>query len=64
MRDAERHPVGSDAWWESVGRARVANDEHMAEEEREALADFRRKNSPFSSTPMSRVATGDRLGTS
>lgn len=41
VRDAGRHPVGSDAWWEAVGRARVANDEHMAEEEREALADFR-----------------------
>jgi hypothetical protein len=42
VRDAERHPVGSDAWWEAVGQARAANDEHMAEEEREALADFRR----------------------
>ncbi|MGH3494894.1 MAG: hemerythrin domain-containing protein, partial [Sciscionella sp.] len=38
---ANRHPVGSQAWWEAVGRARAANDEHMAEEEREGLADFR-----------------------
>jgi hypothetical protein len=45
VRDAGRQPVASCGWWESVGRARVANDEHMAEEEREALADFRR-NSP------------------
>jgi hypothetical protein len=33
---------GSDAWWEAVNRARAANTEHMAEEEDEALADFRR----------------------
>ncbi|MGH3094498.1 MAG: hemerythrin domain-containing protein [Streptosporangiales bacterium] len=39
--DADRHPVGSDEWWQAVGRARVANDDHMAEEEREGLADFR-----------------------
>ena len=39
--DAERHPVGGDSWWAAVGRTRVANDEHMAEEEREGLADFR-----------------------
>ncbi|WP_051342474.1 hemerythrin domain-containing protein [Pseudonocardia spinosispora] len=45
VHDAEREPVGCDAWWEAVGRARVANDEHMAEEEREGLADFRRNAS-------------------
>ncbi|HEY4008399.1 MAG TPA: hemerythrin domain-containing protein [Pseudonocardia sp.] len=45
VRDAGQRPVASSGWWESVGKARVANDEHMAEEEREALADFRR-NSP------------------
>lgn len=43
---AARHPVGSDPWWEAVGRARVANDDHMGEEEREGLADFRRNASP------------------
>ncbi|WP_051342800.1 hemerythrin domain-containing protein [Pseudonocardia spinosispora] len=42
VHDAARQPTGSDAWWQAVGRARVANDEHMAEEEREGLADFRR----------------------
>jgi Hemerythrin HHE cation binding domain len=41
VRDAGRQPVGSDGWWEAVGQTRVANDEHMAEEEREGLADFR-----------------------
>ncbi|HZZ47455.1 MAG TPA: hemerythrin domain-containing protein [Pseudonocardia sp.] len=45
VRDTRATQVGSDPWWEAVGQARVANDEHMAEEEREALADFRR-NSP------------------
>jgi len=42
VHDASRHPVGGEAWWEAVDRARLANDDHMAEEEREALADFRR----------------------
>jgi hypothetical protein len=41
VHDAGRRAVGSDGWWEAVGRARAANDEHMAEEEREGLADFR-----------------------
>lgn len=41
VHDADRHPVGGDAWWQAVGRARVANDDHMAEEEREGLSDFR-----------------------
>lgn len=41
VHDAGLHPVGGDAWWQAVGRARVANDDHMAEEEREGLADFR-----------------------
>jgi hypothetical protein len=41
VRDAAEQPVGSAGWWEAVGRARAANDEHMAEEEREGLADFR-----------------------
>lgn len=38
---ADRHPVGTAQWWDAVGSAREANDEHMAEEEREGLADFR-----------------------
>jgi hypothetical protein len=38
-------PVGTAEWWDAVGRARAANDEHMGEEEREGLADFRR-NAP------------------
>ena len=42
VHDAAGQAVGSPGWWEAVGRARAANDEHMAEEEREGLADFRR----------------------
>ncbi len=41
VHDAARHPVGTPSWWAAVGRAREANDEHMGEEEREGLADFR-----------------------
>lgn len=40
VHDAQRHPLGTDAWWDAVAQARAANDEHMAEEEREGIADF------------------------
>ena len=33
--------AGSDEWWTAVWEARKANDDHMAEEEREDLLDFR-----------------------
>ena len=42
VRDANAAAVGTDEWWAAVGRAREANDEHMGEEEREGLSDFRR----------------------
>jgi hypothetical protein len=42
VRDANEAEIGSEAWWAAVGRARQANDEHMGEEEREGLSDFRR----------------------
>jgi hypothetical protein len=42
VRDANAARVGSDKWWAAVGRARKANDDHMGEEEREALSDFRK----------------------
>ena len=42
ITEAARHPVGSESWWKGVHAARVANDEHMSEEEHEGLADFRR----------------------
>jgi hypothetical protein len=42
VRDANAAAVGTDEWWAGVGRAREANDDHMGEEEREGLSDFRR----------------------
>ena len=39
------HPVGSDAWFAAVAAANKANGDHMAEEEREGLTDFRRSAS-------------------
>jgi hypothetical protein len=41
VREASRHEVGSDDWWTAVGEARTENSKHIAEEEREALPDFR-----------------------
>jgi hypothetical protein len=46
IRDAvanvTRHLVGSDDWYAAVAAANLANSDHMAEEEREGLTDFRR----------------------
>jgi len=36
------HPVGSNGWYDAVAGANLANSDHMAEEEREGLTDFRR----------------------
>jgi len=47
VREANRHPIGSPKWWDGVWQARRANSDHMAEEEDDALADFRR-NTPMS----------------
>ena len=38
----EKEQVGSDAWFEAVGKCNKANGDHMAEEERQGLTDFRR----------------------
>jgi hypothetical protein len=46
VRDANAVGIATDEWWAAVGRTRLANDDHMAEEEREGLADFRR-NAPI-----------------
>jgi hypothetical protein len=40
--EAASHEVGSDGWWRSVTKTNKANSDHMAEEEREDLVDFRR----------------------
>ena len=42
VREVSRHEVASDDWWKAVTQARESNSDHMGEEEREALADFRR----------------------
>ena len=42
VAEVARHPVGSDGWYGAVGAANLANSDHMAEEEREGLTDFRR----------------------
>lgn len=42
VAEVARHPVGSDAWYAAVAEANLANGDHMAEEEREGLTDFRR----------------------
>ncbi|MDQ2880351.1 MAG: hemerythrin domain-containing protein [Actinomycetota bacterium] len=36
------HEIGSDDWYDAVAKANEANSDHMAEEEREGLTDFRR----------------------
>ena len=40
-----RHAVGSAAWYDAVAAVNQANGDHMAEEEREGLTDFRREAS-------------------
>jgi len=37
------HPVGSQGWRDAVAAVNLANGDHMAEEEREGLTDFRRR---------------------
>ena len=45
VAEAARHEVGSDGWFAAVAAANKANGDHMAEEEREGLTDFRRHTS-------------------
>lgn len=40
-----QHAVGSDGWLDAVAAVNRANGDHMAEEEREGLTDFRREAS-------------------
>jgi formate dehydrogenase maturation protein FdhE len=46
IRDAiaavEGHPVGSDDWQRAIEKVNEVNGDHMAEEERQGLTDFRR----------------------
>jgi hypothetical protein len=42
VAEVARHSAGSDGWYTAVAGANLANGDHMAEEEREGLTDFRR----------------------
>ena len=42
VAEVARHDVGTDEWFEAVAGANEANSDHMGEEEREGLTDFRR----------------------
>ena len=42
VEEAARYPVGGQDWFAAVAAANLANSDHMAEEEREPLTDFRR----------------------
>src|SRR5690349_5743965 len=42
VAEVAHHRAGSDAWFAAVAAANLANSDHMAEEEREGLTDFRR----------------------
>src|SRR6478752_8242990 len=42
VTEVARHQVGTDEWFGAVAAANLANSDHMAEEEREGLTDFRR----------------------
>jgi len=45
IRDAigevTRHSAGTPQWWDAIAKLNEANGDHMAEEEREGLTDFR-----------------------
>ena len=41
-RAVDAHKVGGDAWFAAIGKCNKANGDHMAEEERQGLTDFRR----------------------
>jgi len=41
IHDAANATLGTDGWWDAVTACRKANDEHLAEEERDVIPDFR-----------------------
>jgi len=42
VAEVGKHQVGTDGWYGAVAAANEANSDHMGEEEREGLTDFRR----------------------
>ena len=45
VAEVGKHDIGSNGWYDAVAAANKANGDHMAEEEREGLTDFRRNAS-------------------
>src|ERR1700761_4246246 len=45
VAEVANHAVGTDDWFQAVAGANEANSDHMGEEEREGLTDFRRRAS-------------------
>jgi hypothetical protein len=45
IREVGNQTAGSDGWWKAVMASEIANSDHMAEEERQDLVDFRRHTS-------------------
>lgn len=43
--DVQKHDVGSPEWFKAVSDCEVANSDHMGEEERQGLVDFRARTS-------------------
>lgn len=41
ISEVDRHAAGTPEWWAGIGKLNEANGDHMAEEEREGLTDFR-----------------------
>ncbi len=41
IKEADGEAAGTDGWWTAVAKANEANSDHMGEEEREDLTDFR-----------------------
>lgn len=46
VREAAQHVPSSSPWWDAVLECRMANDEHLAEEERDVIPDFREHSDP------------------
>jgi hypothetical protein len=42
VAEVAKNPVAADGWFDAIAGANKANGDHMAEEEREGLTDFRR----------------------
>jgi hypothetical protein len=55
IAEAARHAVGSEAWWKAVRDCDEANSDHMAEEEREDLVDFRQHDPARDRRPVHRL---------